>query len=103
MWFVCVGVWFFGWLGYFDKPIDCKERRGFDFSQPKVVTHAYNRHRGMRISCTCLACNYSPNAQVNKKRYQQLSEFYFILKHLLSANYLTEMNNFFLTEKSRKL
>lgn len=110
VWLVVVGVWgFFCWLGfsdclgYFDKSVDCKERRGFDFSQPKVVIHACSRHKGMGTSCICLACNCSPSAQMNKKRFQQPSEFLFMLKHLVYGNYLTEMNSFFLTEMSRKL
>lgn len=95
---------FFDWFGYFDKKIDCKERRGHDFSQPMVVVYAYDRHRGMRASCICSACNCSPNAQTNKKRCQQLREFYFILKHLLYTNQLTKIHihNFFPTEKARK-
>lgn len=84
--FCLLPLFFFDWFGYFDKKIDCKERRGHDFSQPMVVIYAYDRHRGMRASCICSACNCSPNAQTNKKRCQQLREFYFILKHLLYTN-----------------
>ena len=59
---------FCGCLGSFEKKIACKEGRGCDFSQPMAVISACDRHRGMRTSCICLACNHSPNAQMNQEK-----------------------------------
>lgn len=100
LWFV-VGVWFFGCLGYFDKPIDCNKRREFDFSQAKVLIHACNKHWGIGPAVSAWLATALPMPK--STRYQQLNEFYLFLKGLLCTNYLTEMNNFFLTEKSGRL